>query len=91
MTPVIWFTLLQVFDLLSTVFLLRHGASEMNRLMRALLGLGGSPALVLAVPKLAAIGLAVCAWRSGRTRLLRRVNVVFAACVIWNLLGIAAR
>jgi hypothetical protein len=40
--------------------------------------------------KAAACGLAIYAWRSQRTRLLRRANLFFALCVGWNLLAIAA-
>ena len=47
------------------------------------------PAVALLLVKAAACGLAVYAWRSRRTRLLRRANLFFALCVGWNLLAIA--
>jgi hypothetical protein len=39
--------------------------------------------------KVAAIALAVLAWRTGRQRLLWFVNVLFAGCVLWNVAATA--
>jgi hypothetical protein len=77
------FVSLQVFDLVSTLLFLGHGVPEGNPLMR--LAISVSPVLGLAVPKAAAVLLAVYAWQSGRVRLLRRMNVLFTLCVVWNL------
>jgi hypothetical protein len=49
-----------------------------------------SPAVALALVKLGACGLGAYAWKSGRIRLLRRANIFFAACLVWNLAALAA-
>ncbi len=84
------FAALQVCDLLTTLLFLRHGVREANPLMRAAIMAAPQPLIALAVPKLAALGLALYAARSGRTRMLARVNVLFTCCVAWNLLALAA-
>lgn len=76
-------------DALTTLLFLRHGVTEANPLIRAVLGASAQPALALAWSKVFAIGLALYAWRSGRRGLLRRMNLLFAACVAWNLVAIA--
>jgi len=85
------FVLLQALDTVSTLVFLRHGMAEANPLMRMALAAIPIPAAALALPKLAAGTLALAAWRSGRLRLLRRVNLVFLGCVAWNLLAITTR
>jgi len=87
MILLIEFVSLQVFDLLSTLLFLGRGVAEANPLMR--LAITGSPIWGLAVPKAAAVLLALYAWRSGRTRLLRRINLLFTLCVLWNLAVLA--
>ncbi|HLI83252.1 MAG TPA: DUF5658 family protein [Bryobacteraceae bacterium] len=79
------FILLQVLDAGTTMAFLHRGVAEGNPLVRALFGVSAGPAMGLALAKLAGIVLALFAWRTGRQRLLSRVNVVFAACVMWNL------
>jgi hypothetical protein len=83
------FVALQFCDLATTLVFLRHGVAEGNPLMAALIRLSAHPAMALLLVKVAACGLAVYAWRSRRTRLLRRANVFFALCVGWNLFAIA--
>jgi sulfur relay (sulfurtransferase) complex TusBCD TusD component (DsrE family) len=83
------FIALQLLDAATTIFFLQHGVSEGNPLVKALFGVFTGPAAGLAMAKLAGVALAVCAWRTGRQRLLARVNVVFAACVLWNLAATA--
>jgi hypothetical protein len=84
------FALLQVCDVLTTLLFLRHGISEGNPLMRAALLVAPHPLIALAVPKLGALGLALYAARSGRARLLSRINMLFTCCVAWNLIALAA-
>jgi hypothetical protein len=79
------FILLQLLDAGTTMFFLHHGVAEGNPLIRSLFGILTGPAMGLAVAKLVGVVLAFFAWRTGRQRLLSRVNVVFAACVMWNL------
>lgn len=86
----LWFAALQVLDVLTTLLFLHHGVAEANPLMRASLALARQPFLALAIPKAVALGLAFFAVRSGRKRLLARVNVLFTCCVAWNLLALAA-
>jgi hypothetical protein len=87
MILLIEFVSLQVFDLLSTLLFLGRGVAEANPLMR--LAITGGPIWGLAVPKAAAVLLALYAWRSGRTPLLRRINLLFTLCVLWNLAVLA--
>jgi hypothetical protein len=86
----LWFAALQICDVLTTLLFLRHGVAEGNPLMRAALSLVRQPLIALALPKIAALGLALYAARSGRTRLLARVNLIFTCCVAWNLAALAA-
>lgn len=82
------FICLQVMDTLTTLLFLHQGVSEANPLIRAALAGWAHPGVGLALAKVSAIALATLAWRSGRTRLLRKVNLVFALCVAWNLAAI---
>jgi hypothetical protein len=84
-----FFILLQLLDAGTTMFFLHHGVAEGNPLVRALLALSAGPTLGLAIAKIVGVGLAIFAWRTGRQRLLSRVNVVFAACILWNLAATA--
>lgn len=89
------FILLQAMDALTTVAFLRLGVVEGNPLIRlALASSGGYPLgsmLALAVPKLFAVGLGVFAWRSGRKRLLLKMDLLFGLCVAWNVMAIILR
>jgi len=79
------FISLQILDAMTTLVFLHRGIPEANPLMRAVMALAG-PRLALLLSKGFAIGLAVFASRSGRTALLRKVNLVFGMCVLWNLI-----
>jgi uncharacterized protein DUF5658 len=85
------FVILQALDAASTLVFLRHGVSEANPLIRMVLAAIPAPAAALALAKLGAGVLALAAWRSGRLRLLRRINLLFVACVAWNLLALTNR
>jgi hypothetical protein len=80
---------LQLFDLVTTLIFLRHGVAEANPLVAGLIRHSPQPAIVILVTKAAGCGLGLFAWRSRRTRLLRRTNLFFAVCVCWNLVAIA--
>jgi hypothetical protein len=88
MSSLILFFALQILDAATTLVFLRLGVSEANPIVRFVLGLRASPIVSLALLKIAGCGIAVAAWRLGRTRLLGRVNAVFAACVAWNVVAI---
>jgi len=83
------FLVLQFCDLATTLLFLQHGVGEANPLVAALIRVSAQPAVAVLLVKAAACGLAVYAWRSRRTRLLRRANLFFALCVGWNLLALA--
>ena len=78
------FALLQALDLLTTLWFLHAGIAEANPMLERVMALG-SPVVALGGAKVAALAPAWWAWRSGRHGLLRKVNLVFAACVAWNL------
>jgi hypothetical protein len=89
MAMLLIFVLLQAGDAATTGMFLARGVTEGNPLLHALFASTGHPGWSLAAAKLAACGLALIAWRSGRMRLLRRANLFFALCVAWNLAAIA--
>jgi len=85
------FACLQVLDGLTTLLFLGKGVAEGNPLVRAALGASHAGlALPLVLIKLAGVLVAYYAYRSGRTKMLRRINVWFALCVAWNLAAIVA-
>lgn len=84
------FVALQFCDFATTLVFLERGVAEANPLVAALLRVSAQPALALLLVKAAGCGLGLYAWRSRRTRLLRRANLFFALCVGWNLLAIAS-
>ena len=83
------FLALQVGDAATTLLFLARGVTEGNPLIGSLMH-AANPALALVVAKGLACGLAWMAWRSQRVTLLRRANVFFALCVVWNVAAIAA-
>ncbi len=80
---------LQFCDLATTLVFLRHGVGEANPLVGALIRVSGQPAVAVLLVKAAGCALVAYAWRSRRIRLLKRANLFFALCVMWNLLAIA--
>jgi hypothetical protein len=91
MFSLVLFCALQALDALTTLVFLRLGVAEGNPLVRFALGLAQSPVAPVLLLKLLACAAAGAAWRRGRTRALRVANVVFAACVLWNVAAIAVR
>lgn len=81
------FICLQAMDAATTLFFLRHGVTEANPLIRAALAGAAAPGVTLVLAKLFAVALGLVAWRSGRTGLLRKMNVLFALFVAWNLVA----
>lgn len=82
---------LQVLDAFTTVVFLNLGVKEGNPLMRLALEHGEHAGLALAAAKLFAIALAAFAWRSGRRKLLLKMDILFALAVAWNLVAIGIR
>jgi hypothetical protein len=85
------FICLQVMDTLTTLLFLHHGVAEGNPLIRSAMGGAAHPGVALMLAKAFATALATFAWRSGRTGLLRKVNLLFLLCVAWNLVAILVR
>jgi hypothetical protein len=79
------YSYLQMLDLMTTMVFLLNGIHEGNPLIRYAIRYGPTPLSGLFLVKLAAIGLGIYCWRFGRTKLLGRVNILFAAVVTWNL------
>jgi hypothetical protein len=90
MTLLLVFVALQFCDLATTLVFLQHGVAEANPLVAALIRFSAQPAMAVLLVKAAGCGLGLYAWRSRRTRLLRRANLFFALCVGWNLIAIAS-
>jgi hypothetical protein len=89
MTILLIFLGLQFCDVATTLAFLKHGVAEGNPLVAALMVALVSPAVALALVKAGGCALGLYAWKSNRTRLLRRANLFFAACVAWNQLALA--
>jgi hypothetical protein len=64
--------------------------SEGNPIVGFAIQSAGNPLIGLAVVKVLAVVLGLYCWISGRSRLLERVNVCFAALVAWNLIALIA-
>lgn len=81
---------LQVLDFLTTVAFLVHGVEEANPLVRfAMNATHGALAGLIAV-KVVAFLLGLYCWRSGKQRLLMRINILFAIVVAWNVIAVIA-
>jgi hypothetical protein len=79
------FSYLQVLDFMTTLAFLMNGIQEGNPLVRLALRYGPSPLAGLLMVKMVALALGIYCWRFGRTKLLTRINVLFALIVTWNL------
>ncbi len=89
------YSYLQVLDFLTTVAFLMTGVQEGNPIVRAILSYSPSAIVGLALVKAAAVILGIYCWRTRRTRILMRINILFALVIAWNLValivGTAAR
>jgi len=90
MSTLLIFVVLQMADLATTLAFLDRGIAEANPLVSTLIRALGQPLLAVLLVKAAGCALALYAWHSRRTPLLRRANILFALCVGWNLLALAA-
>jgi hypothetical protein len=79
------YSYLQVLDLLTTMAFMLHGVREGNPLVRLMMHLTTNPLNGLLLVKLVAVALGVYCWKVGRSRLLTRINILFALIVAWNL------
>jgi len=90
MALLLTFFTLQLLDTVTTLVFLGRGVTEGNPLVRAALHASANPMVALVAVKALGCGVAVFAWRSGRIKLLNRVNIFFAMCVAWNTVAILA-
>jgi len=79
------YSYLQVLDLLTTMAFMLHGVREGNPLVRMMMHLTTNPLNGLLLVKLVAVMLGLYCWKVGRSRLLTRINILFAVIVAWNL------
>lgn len=79
------FSYLQVLDFMTTLAFLMNGIHEGNPIVRLALRYGPSPLGGLLLVKLAALCLGGYCWWFGRSKLLGRINILFALVVTWNL------
>ena len=82
------FGYLQLLDLLTTVAFLLQGVPEGNPMVRAAMQLAPDALLGLVAVKAAALILGLYCWGKGRTALLARINIMFAALIAWNLVAL---
>jgi len=80
---------LQLCDAATTLIFLARGVAEANPLVGALFDASAHPAASLVLVKSAACALGLFCWKSRRVTLLRRANIFFTLCVVWNLAAIA--
>ena len=79
------FAYLQLLDLMTTLAFLVHGVREGNPLVRFAMDCSPNPLGGLLLMKALAVLLGAYCWRVGRTRVLSRMNLLFAIVVTWNL------
>jgi len=82
---------LQILDLLSTLAFLVLGVQEANPIVRASLQLPPHPLVGLLTVKAAALLLGLYCFATNREGLLRRINCLFAAVVLWNLVALVVQ
>ena len=81
---------LQTLDALTTVWFLHRGLTEANPLLRMVFHHFAHPAVSLTAAKALSVAAGWWAWRRGSHRFLLRMNLFFSACVVWNLIALAA-
>jgi hypothetical protein len=84
----IQFSYLQLLDYLTTVAFLTHGVEEANPLVIWFMRFANNAMIGLFLVKILALGLAIYCWRAGRARLLLKINLLFAAVVVWNIVAL---
>ncbi len=85
------FSYLQLLDLLTTAAFLATGVREANPVVRLAMAAAPSPFGALVGLKIVTFAAAVYCVRSGRVRVLVRMNVLFAALVVWNLVALLGK
>jgi hypothetical protein len=82
------FSYLQLLDILTTLVFLTSGVHEANPVVKLAMVAARSPLWGLLILKLFAVGGALYCTRTARLRLLTRINLFFAALVVWNLVAL---
>ncbi|MGA2600269.1 MAG: DUF5658 family protein [Bryobacteraceae bacterium] len=82
------YSYLQVLDFLTTIAFLINGVREGNPLVRYFVTTSSSPLGGLLIVKVMAVLLGLYCWRMGRSKLLARINILFAVLVAWNLVAL---
>lgn len=82
------YSYLQMLDLLTTVAFLAHGVQEGNPLVRFVITAAPGVVSGLIAMKMAGLLLGLYCWRMGRSRLLARINILFALVIAWNLIAL---
>lgn len=82
------YSYLQVLDFLTTIAFLINGVREGNPLVRYFVSASANPISGLLIVKVMAVLLGLYCWRMGKSRLLTRINVLFALLVAWNLVAL---
>lgn len=82
------YSYLQVLDFLTTIAFLVNGVEEANPMVRLALRVSSNPLGGLIAVKILALMLGLYCWRMGRERLLKRINVLFAVLIAWNLVAL---
>ena len=85
------FGYLQLLDLMTTIAFLLNGVQEGNPLVRLALDVSPNPLAGLVAVKVAAMFLGLYCWQQGRSKLLTRINLLFALVVAWNLAALIVR
>lgn len=82
------FTYLQLLDVLTTLVFLTSGVHEANPVVRLAMATARSPLFGLLALKVGACAAAVYCTFTARSRVLGRINLFFAALVVWNLVAL---
>lgn len=82
------FSYLQLLDVLTTLVFLTSGVHEANPVVRVAMATARSPLAGLLVLKVCAVAAAVYCTMTGRALTLKRINLFFAALVVWNLVAL---
>jgi hypothetical protein len=86
--PLVQFSYLQLLDALTTLVFLTSGVHEANPVVRLAMAAARSPLAGLLVLKVCAFAAAVYCTYTARVRVLGRINLFFAALVVWNLVAL---
>lgn len=83
------FIVLQLLDLLTTLYFINHGGAEGNPIVIRIAALAPSFTFGLLVIKAWALALGYWLYYKGGYRFLLVTNIVFTLIVMWNIMGIS--